>query len=333
MAKKGRVFVRGLTSQTYGLDEFRQQQLSVERVRDDSVVVDDAKVGHSGDSEQSRTWWRVGPGDEDFLTQTIQVHFVELPPESSNHGHGHQNEAAFYILRGRGYEIHDDQRYDWAKDDLVFVHTDSVHRHFNPYDETATALVLKAKSTWMFMGLWQQGRSGPVTREKDFGPREDWSRIWTPGVLDRKKVISPADTKWENTPLGRVRVLSSPEREDARIFSIDAFELDIPEGSRSGKYWKMADEVLYVLEGGGYALQWEVEAEIAEKYYARVAKEPTRHEIAEGDTLYVPQNHICQLFAADGTPLRVLSAQNRVFKHLGYDTVHYWEDAPEYARS
>ena len=96
------------------------------------------RSAHSGDSEQSRTWWRIGPGDEDFLTQTIQVHFVELPPQSSNHGHGHQNEAAFYILEGRGYEIHDDQRYDWAKDDLVYVHTDSVHRHFNPYDEKAS---------------------------------------------------------------------------------------------------------------------------------------------------------------------------------------------------
>ena len=166
MGKKGRVFVRGLTSETYGLGEFRRQQLEVERVRDDAFVVDDAKVAHSGDSEQSRTWWRIGPGDEDFLTQTIQVHFVELPPQSSNHGHGHQNEAAFYILEGRGYEIHDDQRYDWSKDDLVYVHTDSVHRHFNPYDEKALALVVKAKCTWMFMGLIQQGRSGPVENEE-----------------------------------------------------------------------------------------------------------------------------------------------------------------------
>ncbi|MCX2180234.1 cupin domain-containing protein [Streptomyces sp. SKN60] len=330
MAKKGRVFVRGLTSETYGLNHFRERQLAVERVRDDSVVVDDAKVAHSGDSAKSRTWWRVGPGDEDFLTQTIQVHFVELPGQSSNHGHGHQNEAAFYILEGRGYEIHDDRRYDWAKDDLVFVHTDSVHRHFNPYDEKAKALVVKAKSTWMFMGLIQQGRSGPIDRPEEFGEREDWSRIWTPGVLDRKKVISPKDTAWEMTPLGRTRVMASPGMTDGRIFSVDAYELDIAAGSRSGKYWKMADEVFYVLEGGGYALQWEVEAEIAEKYYARVAKEPKRFEITEGDTLYVPQNHICQLFAADGTPLRVFSAQNRVFKHLGYDTVHYVENAPEY---
>ena len=179
--KKGRVFLRGITSETYGLKEFRRSQLDAPRVRDDSIVVDDAKVGHSGDSEQSRTWWRIGPGDDPFLTQSLQVHFVELPPHSSNHGHGHQNDAAFYILDGAGYEIHDDQRYDWSADDLVFVHTDSVHRHFNPYDEKALALVVKAKCTWMFMGLIQQGRSGPVQNEEAFGPREEWSNIWTPG--------------------------------------------------------------------------------------------------------------------------------------------------------
>jgi mannose-6-phosphate isomerase-like protein (cupin superfamily) len=258
---------------------------------------------------------------------------VDLPGESSNHGHGHQNEAAFYILEGRGYEIHDDQRYDWEKDDLVFVHTDSVHRHFNPYPEKAVALVVKAKCTFMFMGLIQQGRSGPVENEEKFGPREDWSAIWTPGVLDRKKVIKPADCTWETTQLGRVRVMNAPERTDARQFSVDALELQVPAGSRSGKYWKMADEVHYILEGDGYALMWEVESEIAEKYYARIAKEPTRHEFRQGDTVYVPQNHICQIFAADGTPLRVLSFQNRLFKHLGYDNVAYLEDAPEYTAS
>ncbi|MET7991975.1 cupin domain-containing protein [Amycolatopsis sp. NPDC005232] len=330
MGKKGRVFVRGLTSETYGLGQFRQAQLAAERVRDDSVVVDDAKVGHSGDSEKSRTWWRIGPGDEDFLTQTLQVHFVELPPHSSNRGHGHQNEASFYILEGAGYEIHDDQRYDWKAGELVFVHTDSVHRHYNPYDEKAVALVMKAKCTWMFLGLLQQGRGGPIERPDEFGEREDWSRIWTDGVLERKKVVRQEDTVWETTPMGRVRVLNSPERTDLRQFSVDVFELDIPAGSRSGKHWKMADEVLYVLDGSGYSLHWEVQEEIAEKYYARVAKTPTRHEITKGDTLYVPQNTIAVHYAADGTPLRLLSAQNRMFKHIGYDKVHYFENAPEY---
>ncbi len=327
MAKPGRVFLRGITSETYGLDELRRQQLLAPRVRDDSVVVDQGAVAHSGDSDQSRTWWRIGPGDDPFLTQSIQVHFVRLPPESSNHGHGHQNEAAFYILEGRGYEIHDDRRYDWERGDLVLVHTDSVHRHFNPYQETATAIVIKAKCAWMYLGLLQQGRSAPFEDGGRFGPREEWSQLWTAGAADRKKVVTKADTTWEITPLGRVRVLSSPERSDVRTFSVDAFELEVEAGGHSGRRWHMGDEVLYVLSGSGYSLHWEVEAEIAEKYYARVALEPTRHEIKAGDTLYVPQNTVAQHFAAGGEPLVLLSGQNRLFKLLGYDSVVFLEHA------
>jgi quercetin dioxygenase-like cupin family protein len=334
MGKKGRVFLRGMTSEQYGLKEFREAQLAAPRVRSDAVVVDDAQVAHSGDSADSRTWWRIGPGDDPFLTQNIQVHFVEIAPGKSNHGHGHQNEAVFYILEGRGYEIHDDQRYDWEKGDLVAVHTDSVHRHFNAsHSERALALVLKAKSTWMYFGLIQQGRSGPVADEERFGPREDWSRIWTDGVEQRKKVVKPEDTTWETTRDGRVRVLCSKERDDVRVFSVDAYEQEIPAGSRSGKHWHMADEVLYVLSGRGHSLHWEVEAEIAERYYARVAREPSRHEFVAGDTVYVPQNTVHQHFnASDDEPLVLISAQNRLIKYLGYDKVVQLEDAPEYGR-
>jgi mannose-6-phosphate isomerase-like protein (cupin superfamily) len=149
-------------------------------------------------------------------------------------------------------------------------------------------------------------------------------------VQQRRKVVKPADTVWENTPLGRVRVLTSPATTDVRTFSVDCFELEVPAGGRSGQRWQMADEVLYVLSGAGYSLHWEVAAELDEKYYARIANEPTRHDITAGDTLYVPQNTIAQHFSADGEPLRLLSGQNRLFRQLGYDRVAYLENAPEF---
>lgn len=315
-----RTFLRGISSENYGLAEWRQHQLDAPRVRSAEVVVDDASVGHSGDSAQSRTWWRLGPGDDPFLTQTLQVHFVELPPRSSNRGHGHQNEAAFYILSGRGYEIHDDERYDWDTDDLVMVHTDSVHRHFNPYDEPALALVIKAKSAWMYLGLIQQGRGGPVD-ESRFGPRTDWSRLWTAGVQERRKVVRPADTRWETTPVGRVRELCSAAREDVRAFSVDVREQVVDAGSVPARRWQMADEVLYVVSGTGTSHQWEVAADIADRYYARIAHEPTRHPVGPGDLLYVPQNTVHQLVADGSEPLRVVAGRNRLFSRLGYDSV------------
>jgi quercetin dioxygenase-like cupin family protein len=211
------------------------------------------------------------------------------------------------------------------------VHTDSVHRHFNDGNTKAKALVMKAKSTWMYFGLIQQGRSGPVDGEDTLGPREEWGRIWTDGVEERKKVVKPADTVWETTRDGKIRVLCSKDTPDVRVFSVDVYEQEIAPGSRSGKHWHMADEVAYVLAGTGESLQWEVEAEIAERYYARVANEPTRWQFGADDTVYVPQNHVHQYVNTGDEPLRLLVAQNRLIKFLGYDKVEYLEDAPEYA--
>ncbi len=329
---EGRVFLRGITSEHYGLSEFRRRQRAAPRVPRSGAVVTHASVGYSDASDHSRAVWLLGPGDEPFLTQTVQVHTVELAPGGSNRGHGHQNEATFYILEGRGYEIHDGKRYDWEKDDFVVVHNDSVHRHFNADpNKKAVALVMKAKSAYMYLGLIQQGRGGPAEDGGKYGPPEDWARLWTAGVEHRKKVVKPADTRWETTRDGRVRVLSSPDRTDVRVFSMDVYQQEIPGGSRSGKHWHMADEVLYVMAGRGYSLHWDVEAEIGERYMARAAKEPTRWEVGPGDLLYVPHNTIHQHFNADATaPLVLLSAQNRLFKLLGYHAVVYLEDAPEH---
>ena len=59
-------------------------------------------------------------------------------------------------------------------------------------------------------------------------------------------------------------------------------------------------------------------------------KDPVRCEFATGDVVYVPQNTIHQHFNAGNEPLTLLSAQNRLFKLLGYDSVVYLEDAPEH---
>jgi hypothetical protein len=85
------------------------------------------------------------------------------------------------------------------------------------------------------------------------------------------------------------------------------------------------------VSGSGESLQWEVAAEIAERYYARVAQEPTRHEFRADDTVYVPQNHVHQYVNTGDEPLRLVVVQNRLIKYLGYDNVVYYEDAPEFA--
>lgn len=320
MSGEERIFLRGIGSAQYGLGEFRTQQRAAPRVVHGGWTLRGNIAGYGDHGADSETVWLLGPGDDPFLTQTLQVHTVALAPGGSNRGHGHQNEALFYVLEGNGYEVHDGVRYDWSKDDLVIVHVDSVHQHFNASaTEKALMIVIKAKATYNFLGLVQQGKGAPD--RADLGPREDWSRLWSKDVAKRKKVVKPADTRWEAIRGGRKRVLASKERTDVRAFSVDLAEVQMEGGAGSARYWHMADEVNYVISGRGETLQWDVEAEIDDRYYARVAREPLRAQFAAGDLVYVPQNTVHQFVNADARePLRLLSAQNRLFGLLGYDS-------------
>jgi len=55
-----------------------------------------------------------------------------IRPGGKSQKHGHVNEAAFYILDGKGYEIHDGIRYDWQAGDIAVVHNNCVHQHSTP---------------------------------------------------------------------------------------------------------------------------------------------------------------------------------------------------------
>lgn len=318
-----RVFLRGIEAGTYNLKTQRHARLEAPHVigEDQRSWRDEKARGHEDASPSSRAKWMVGPGDDPFLTQTVQCHFVAIAPGGSNGGHGHQNEAAFYILEGRGYEIHDGQRYDWAAGDLVVVHHDSRHQHFNAsQQERALALVVKPKCTWMMLGLTQQGRGTTIAdgADADFGPREDWSQLWTPGFDSLRKVVHSEPEPWVDVPGGRVKWLANQSM-DVRLFGIDVWLQELP-GADAPPHWHMADELYYVLEGSGSTLEWPVEADIDDRYYARVARNPWRRDWSQGDVVYVPQNCVHQLQARGG-PVRLLGARNRLFGLLGYDRV------------
>lgn len=330
----GRVFLRGIEGEKYELRAQRQERLRAAHVihEHDREWKDEKAVGHEDSSPTSQGKWLVGPGDDPFLTQTVQSHFVRLDPGGSNGGHGHQNEAAFYILDGSGYEIHDDKRYDWKTGDLVVVHNDSRHQHFNSSPtEPALAIVFKAKALWMYLGLTQQGKRSTVPEDAatDFGERESWSRLWTPGVERLRKVVHSDEEPWVETRDGRVKWLAA-QRMDVRLFSVDISLQEIGPGSPPARHWHMADELFYVISGSGETLEWPVEADIDERYHARVGRSPRRHSWSAGDVVYVPQNTVHQ-HRAEGDAL-LLCAQNRLFKLLGYDSVVYLNDAVNAAR-
>lgn len=164
-----RTFVRELSG-AYSLKDELARLRSVPRV----IKARERKLD-GGPQQFNRHY--VGP--EDGLTQTLQLHLDEYAPGGRTQKHGHVNEAAFYILDGAGYEVHDGVRYDWKAGDVAIVHNNCVHQHFNasPH-EAARVLVIKSKPMYLFMNMLFQKTlekmpKTPSPTQGNFVPRDD----------------------------------------------------------------------------------------------------------------------------------------------------------------
>lgn len=154
-SKKDRIFVRAIAGK-YNLKTELDRLRSLPRVRKGSEI-------KFTDGPQTFSKHYVEPVDG--ITQTFHLHIEEYGPGGKSQKHGHVNEAAFYILDGKGYEIHDNVRYDWQAGDVAIVHNNCVHQHFNadPH-KPARALVIKTKPMYMFLNMLfqQQVESRPT---------------------------------------------------------------------------------------------------------------------------------------------------------------------------
>ena len=97
----------------------------------------------------------------------IDMYQQLLPPGGQSGKHRHMAEEVFYVLEGKGYDLHWDptfdceeeyswrwadepKRYDWEEGDIVYIPPYAIHQHFNADSEkparfiTATNRIVKA---------------------------------------------------------------------------------------------------------------------------------------------------------------------------------------------
>lgn len=149
----------------------------------------------------------------------------------------------------------------------------------------------------------------------------------------KRNIVKPESMPWENSRQGMIKHLFN-EKMDLPVESVDAYMQFIPPGSRSGKHRHMSEEFIFVLEGRGYDLHWDVDFELRDKYYWKAAQEPSRWEWEQGDSIYIPPNTIHQHCNKDpDNPVRFISATSRAVRSIGFDDVEQIEDAPEYKKA
>ncbi|MBW2000779.1 MAG: cupin domain-containing protein, partial [Deltaproteobacteria bacterium] len=115
-----------------------------------------------------------------------------------------------------------------------------------------------------------------------------------------KKIVTPEEMPWELCPQGIVKHLVN-DKMGTRVNTVDICMQMIPGGSRSGKHRHMAEEYMFILEGKGYSLHWDVEMELGDRYYWKAQDTPSRWEWEPGDSVYIPPNTIHQHFNSDPT--------------------------------
>jgi len=132
--------------------------------------------------------WKGGPGlfgkhiispHTSAITQSIETHIEVYGPGTYGQKHGHLNSAVFYVLKGRGHDVHDGRRIDWKAGDIMIVENGCVHQHFNddPNNE-CLLLVFTAKPLFQFMNLVFQTivsfpPTAPAKGNENFQPPSD----------------------------------------------------------------------------------------------------------------------------------------------------------------
>ena len=75
------------------------------------------------------------------------------PPGSRSGRHRHVMEEQLFVLRGRGYDIHDGARWNWERGDLINIPPMTEHQHFNLDAEEPVLLYSSMPSMGTDLGL------------------------------------------------------------------------------------------------------------------------------------------------------------------------------------
>lgn len=92
--------------------------------------------------------------------RSIEIHLTEMVPHEKSRLHKHHDEAAIYIVKGKGYSEIQGVRYDWEEGDFLYVPPMAWHTHINLTDDTAVYMGITNKKLLNYLGLERKVECG-----------------------------------------------------------------------------------------------------------------------------------------------------------------------------
>ena len=144
----------------------------------------------------------------------------------------------------------------------------------------------------------------------------------------RLNVIAAEDMPFERCADGLIKHLVHA-RMNTKECCVEAYMQFLKGGERSGRHRHMWEEVIFVVEGAGYDLHWDLRFDCLEAFKWDWADEPKRFEWKRGDFIYVPPYTIHQHFnASQDEEARLIVISNRIVKAMGFDWFDQLDNAP-----
>lgn len=297
-----------------------------------------------------------------ILTMSVSEQIV-LPGNKSGR-HRHYNEAIFYVLEGKGYEVHDGVKYPWQAGDIMSVPSYCVHQHFNPGDGPARFFFSTATTICEFMGVGFKeqfemhpgyqppagarplhdhqgdllGYRMPDGTEFRFGRDKEFQKLMESkqagqfngrpkDIYDEYLKLLDEQNAWRRAAPHVVKSEACPWQ-DTRMGRIKYFVSPFqPSGLR------LYDAFLQEIPPGGRSgkhrhVSEEVHRVLQGRGYD--VQDGATWEWAEEDVVFIPVNTVHQHFNADPRrPARFVSFQSRLYNYLGHGGIEHLEDATQ----
>jgi gentisate 1,2-dioxygenase len=146
----------------------------------------------------------------------------------------------------------------------------------------------------------------------------------------RLDVVKSSQMPFERSPDGLIKHIIN-ERMDTKECCIDAYMQFLPPGKASGKQRHLSEEIVYVVEGRGYDLHWDVKFDCREEFVWEWEETPRRFEWSQGDFVYIPPYCAHQHVNADpNNEARIIVVNSRIVRAMGFDWFEQLENAEAY---
>ncbi len=155
------------------------------------------------------------------------------------------------------------------------------------------------------------------------------SRAVREAEIQLANVVHAEDMPFERSADGLIKHLVH-HKMNTREHCCEAYMQFLKAGEKSGKHRHMWEEVIFVAEGSGYDLHWDLEFDCVDQFEWSWKSEHRKFTWERGDFIYVPPFTLHQHFS-DGTgDTRLIVISNRINKEMGFNWFDQIENAPSF---